>query len=295
MLSHSSIWAAIDDLAKRHGLSASGLARRAGLDPTSFNPSKRVAKDGRARWPSTESLSKVLTATGEPFEIFVQYFGGDQIYRQNELNSGMPMPLIGLTQANVPGFLDSGGLPVGSGWDEMQFPGPDEEGTYALPSCKAISGSSDSRDSRVILSTKDDRNAPDTSLCMAELGRERVGTIIAQRHWFGPDAGFHWQRPEKMGEKLAIARGFPFQFGIGLGGINRNEQQVINAGVVERGSFLDCLRGGKVNEPVGNIQLGADKFPGSLGRAPRCLVSNFIYIICHNGRTIMARACPHKN
>lgn len=132
MLSHSKIWAAIDELAKRHGLSASGLARRAGLDPTSFNPSKRVAKDGRQRWPSTESLSKILTATGEPFDIFVQYFGGEQIYRQDDINSGMPMPMIGLNQANAPGFLDSGGFPVGSGWDEMQFPTPDEDGTYAL-------------------------------------------------------------------------------------------------------------------------------------------------------------------
>lgn len=132
MLSHTKIWAAIDELAKRHGLSASGLARLAGLDPTSFNPSKRVAKDGRARWPSTESLSKILTATGESFDTFVQYFGEEQIYRQGEPSSGGPMPMIGLHQANAPGFLDSGGFPVGSGWDEMQFPNLDENDAYAL-------------------------------------------------------------------------------------------------------------------------------------------------------------------
>ncbi len=65
VLSHEKVWAAIDALASQNGLSPSGLARRAGLDPTAFNPSKRVAGDGRPRWPSTESLAKVLAATGE--------------------------------------------------------------------------------------------------------------------------------------------------------------------------------------------------------------------------------------
>ena len=71
MWNHESVWAAIDALAARHGLSASGLAKRAGLDPTSFNVSKRHAADGRPRWPSTESISKVLAATGESLENFV--------------------------------------------------------------------------------------------------------------------------------------------------------------------------------------------------------------------------------
>lgn len=71
MLSHERVWAAIDALAARKGLSPSGLARRAGLDPTTFNPSKRIAADGRPRWPSTESLAKVLEATGAPLIEFV--------------------------------------------------------------------------------------------------------------------------------------------------------------------------------------------------------------------------------
>ena len=49
--------------------SASGLAKRAGLDPTSFNKSKRVTGEGRPRWPSTESLAKVLEATGASLRI----------------------------------------------------------------------------------------------------------------------------------------------------------------------------------------------------------------------------------
>src|ERR1700691_5051286 len=72
MLTHAQVWSAVDRLAARAGLSASGLARRAGLDPTTFNKSKRITASGRARWPSTESIAKALTATGTPVEIFVE-------------------------------------------------------------------------------------------------------------------------------------------------------------------------------------------------------------------------------
>ena len=78
---HDDIWRAIDALAAEHGLSASGLARRAGLDATAFNPSKRIGGDGRARWPSTESVAKVLAATGTGIDAFAS------------LVTGMPAPL----------------------------------------------------------------------------------------------------------------------------------------------------------------------------------------------------------
>jgi len=79
MFTHSDIWRAIDQLAKSKGYSPSGLAKKAGLDPTSFNKSKRVSPDGKPRWPSTESISKILIATGltmADLSGFVQY-GGD--------------------------------------------------------------------------------------------------------------------------------------------------------------------------------------------------------------------------
>lgn len=72
MLTHDQIWASIDALAKRYGYSPSGLARKAGLDATSFNKSKRVSPSGRERWPSTESISKILEATGADFAEFSQ-------------------------------------------------------------------------------------------------------------------------------------------------------------------------------------------------------------------------------
>src|SRR4029078_1848868 len=71
MLSHDQIWGAIYRLAERHDLTPSGLARRAGLDPTSFNKSKRLSIDGRLRWPSTESIAKVLDAPGASMEEFL--------------------------------------------------------------------------------------------------------------------------------------------------------------------------------------------------------------------------------
>lgn len=70
MLAHEEIWAAIDKLAARNGLSPSALARRSGLDPTTFNKSKRHAPDGRPRWPSTESISKILRATSTDVHDF---------------------------------------------------------------------------------------------------------------------------------------------------------------------------------------------------------------------------------
>src|SRR6266478_3504239 len=91
MLTHGQVWAALDRLAERAGLSPSGLARRAGLDPTTFNKSKRVTADGRERWPSTESLAKALAASGSSIDIFVQLIGDGG-------RSGQSVPLLGLTQ-----------------------------------------------------------------------------------------------------------------------------------------------------------------------------------------------------
>jgi len=70
-LTHKSVWKALDKLAVQQGLTPSGLARRAGLDATTFNPSKRRAHGGRQRWPSTESIAKVLEATGTGVDEFI--------------------------------------------------------------------------------------------------------------------------------------------------------------------------------------------------------------------------------
>ena len=127
MLSHEHIWAAIDRLAERYGYSASGLARRAGLDATSFNRSKRIGPDGRKRWPSTESVSKVLAATGASLDEFL---------RMAEARQGGPrimVPLIGLTQAGAGRLFTEEGMPAsGPGWDEIEFPDLGGDRAYAL-------------------------------------------------------------------------------------------------------------------------------------------------------------------
>jgi phage repressor protein C with HTH and peptisase S24 domain len=127
MLTHAQVWSAIDRLAARAGLSASGLAKRAGLDPTTFNKSKRITPQGRARWPSTESIAKALAATGTPFDAFVTLIepaGGSVTVK--------PVPLLGFAEAGSGGYFDDGGFPAGAGWDEIAFPAVNDEHAYAL-------------------------------------------------------------------------------------------------------------------------------------------------------------------
>lgn len=138
MFSHDRIWGAIDRLAERYDLSPSGLARKAGLDPTSFNKSKRLSADGRLRWPSTESISKVLEATGATVEQFTAYLvpGGPHSYIPDGSfpSQDGSIPLLGFAQAGAGGFFDDGGFPAGQGWDVVEFPAsPDRKaGVYAL-------------------------------------------------------------------------------------------------------------------------------------------------------------------
>ncbi len=126
MLTHAQIWSAIDGLAKRSGLSPSGLAKRAGLDPTTFNKSKRITPDGRARWPSTESVAKSLAATGATLDQFVA------LISESAHPPAEAVPLIGFAEAGVGGYFDDGGFPNGKGWDEIPFPAVDDEHIYAL-------------------------------------------------------------------------------------------------------------------------------------------------------------------
>jgi len=120
---HQDIWNGIDALAARHSLSPSGLAKMAGLDPTAFNPSKRFSKDGRPRWPSTESLAAALDAVGTGFDEFALAIEG---------RMGGKAPLIGFAEAGGDGFFDDAGFPTGQGWDEVRFPGIDDDVVYAL-------------------------------------------------------------------------------------------------------------------------------------------------------------------
>lgn len=125
-LSHTEIWTAIDALAKRFDMSPSAMAKMAGLDPTAFNRSKRGEGESRPRWPSTESLAKVLEATGVGFSEFAA------LTERAPRGNPRAVPLIGFAQAGADGMFDETGAPVGPGWDEIDFPGLGDEGGYAL-------------------------------------------------------------------------------------------------------------------------------------------------------------------
>lgn len=115
MLTHEQVWRGVDALAHTNHLSASGLARRAGLDPTTFNKSKRCTKDGRPRWPSTESIAKILQATQTSFGDFVGLVEGDASQRPPAEARSLPFGEMALDQ------FDSAGFPTGESWDRVEL------------------------------------------------------------------------------------------------------------------------------------------------------------------------------
>lgn len=128
MLSHKQVWNAIDTIAERYGYSASGLAKKSGLDPTSFNPSKRNGPDGRPRWPTMESISRLLQASGASVEEFSDILAG----RRGQPPKRRQIPLLGFAKAGKGGFFDDSGFPEGNGWDEIDVPGVTDPNAYAL-------------------------------------------------------------------------------------------------------------------------------------------------------------------
>lgn len=124
-MQHNALWNAIDALAARSGMTASGLARAAGLDATTFNKSKRIGADGRPRWPSTESVSRALAATGATFDEFAALVAG------RATGAGRAIPIVGLARAGADGFFDDAGFPVGAD-ETVRFPDLGDERVYAL-------------------------------------------------------------------------------------------------------------------------------------------------------------------
>jgi len=123
-MNHGQIWRALDALAARRGLSASGLARAAGLDPTTFNKSKRQAPDGKPRWPSTESLTRALAAADSSWDEFAALLAGRD-------GAGRAIPIVGMARAGADGFFDDAGFPVGAD-ETVRFPDLGEDRVYAL-------------------------------------------------------------------------------------------------------------------------------------------------------------------
>ncbi len=180
MLRHDDIWRAIDRLAAAKGLSVSGLARRAGLDPTTFNRSKRATDKGKLRWPSTESISKVLEATELPLAEFVALIGETPSREIPSRSSAQPIPVIGYGQASESGYFDEAGLPTGLGWDHLLFPDVGDSQAYALE----IGGSSLEpvyRDGdRIIVSPAADIRRGDRVVLRTTVGKVVAGQLVRE-------------------------------------------------------------------------------------------------------------------
>lgn len=128
MLSHKQIWAAIDALAARYGHSPSGLARAAGLDPTTFNKSKRLGPQGRLRWPSTESLAKILQVTGASIEDFVALLSRSGTARA----PSRMLPVLKLKDLAKKKAFDADGRPLAKAWERLSFPDFNDEAAFAV-------------------------------------------------------------------------------------------------------------------------------------------------------------------
>jgi phage repressor protein C with HTH and peptisase S24 domain len=130
-MKHDDIWRGIDTLAAERGLTASGLARAAGLDSTAFNLSTRKS-GGRLRWPSTETLAKIFDITGIDLGGFSALVSGARAVPSGQRLVARRIPLIGLAQAGGEGYFDDGGYPVGGSWDEVGLPEIGDPHAYAL-------------------------------------------------------------------------------------------------------------------------------------------------------------------
>lgn len=115
-MKYETVWSAVDNLAKSMGLSPSGLAKKSGLDATTFNKSKRKRPDGKNRWPSLDSLNKVLEFCNLTFDEFYKF--GDADNANEKLNAIPYLKISAIAQSDCckDNSLDT------SGWDMFCFP-----------------------------------------------------------------------------------------------------------------------------------------------------------------------------
>lgn len=113
MFTHNDIWVAIDELAQIKGYSTSGLAKKAGLDPTALNRSKRQSPEGKPRWPSTESIAKILTVTESNMQEFILLIESNPVQPQLKTST---LPAITINAQLSGKDFDTMGVPRGGRW-----------------------------------------------------------------------------------------------------------------------------------------------------------------------------------
>lgn len=114
-MEYKKVWDAVDKLAQLHGLSPSGLAKKAGLDATTFNKSKRTRNNGKQRWPSLDSINKILDACNISFEQFYKLIDDDLT-----LNP-IGIPFINYSELETNATLKDSKL-ITDSWLKTQFP-----------------------------------------------------------------------------------------------------------------------------------------------------------------------------
>ena len=115
-MKYDTVWSAVDNLAKSLGMSPSGLAKKSGLDSTTFNRSKRKRPDGKNRWPSLDSLNKVFEFCNITFEEFYKY--GESVNPPENLNT---IPYIKLSGVSKREYCQDGEICTAN-WETICFP-----------------------------------------------------------------------------------------------------------------------------------------------------------------------------
>jgi phage repressor protein C with HTH and peptisase S24 domain len=82
-----------------------------------------VSADGKPRWPSTESIVKILAVTGMSLTDFFSMAEREGV-RPDSM--GLVLPLMTLGQNVADGAFDSSGKPAGKSWGKTIFPAFDE-------------------------------------------------------------------------------------------------------------------------------------------------------------------------
>jgi phage repressor protein C with HTH and peptisase S24 domain len=111
------VWRGIDLLADEVGVTPARLARMAGLDQAVFSAGRRRRADGSLRWPSMDSIAKVLKVAEISMGDFVNYMHGDPGTR-----AAFNLPSLPMTEADDPARYDADGYPAGPTWDRIEFP-----------------------------------------------------------------------------------------------------------------------------------------------------------------------------
>ena len=113
--------------AEREGLSASGLAKKAGLNSTSFNPSKRASKT-RKRWPSTESINQF--ADHDDLGALPCWRPGHHDADGHSIGQSC--------RCTMRALFNEVGHPDGDAWDKLRFPVLSDPHAFALEVGKGL-------------------------------------------------------------------------------------------------------------------------------------------------------------